>query len=163
MLTKRKARLIYSLNSKAFVGDLLIHYDTSDLRLSLIELIDLQLSLSPLEALKEVANDPSVVVRICVDYTRGLELKRVNCKCDVKFTYTELDLKLYNLADQYDYLDNVFNKFIISDVKKKTVWETKTVFKDYSQLRSYIVSLYYFGVNIVNYIHEQQKTPRVVF
>lgn len=152
---KQKARLIYNLNNNNFVADVEIKYNAKDHKLSEFVLLDLQTNVDSAQALKEVKNRPSWIVRYCVDYSIGKDMSRYICKCNIRSVFYEVEHKMYKLSDQHEFYDTVFTKFTFKSMVKKKTLEDKTVWVEFSKVRSYLIATYFFSVGMTNYIKQR--------
>ena len=152
----QKCRLVYSLNNRHYLADIIIEYNSYDPRLSeftINNILDLGTEDKAVEAILEVSNKPSWLLRYVVPYRIGLELhESYRFVCDARAVTIKLKHKLYNEAQQFEYKDLVLSKFSWSSEAKRIKIEDRTVRHEYVEIRSFIETLPSFCNSITNYI-----------
>ena len=152
----QQCRLVYSLNNRHYLADIIIEYDSYDPRLSefvIEDILDLGSEEKAKEAILEVSSKPEYILRYTVPYNIGLEIyEDYIFRCDARAVNLKLKHKLYNKAQQFEYKDLVLSKFNWSSDAKKEKVEDRTVFHEYNDLRTFIEILPSFCRSIVNYI-----------
>lgn len=164
MTLNQKAILIYSKNTVHYKGVVNIEYDNYDPRLSdftLLEITSFKTEEDLFDELELIAQDPSLILKYCVPQKLGVIINEViNFKCRKNAVHLELPYKLYNLAQQNNYLDNVLNQFNFENKTFKQKIKTKTVYHEFSIERTFIENLLLFSNAVVNEI-SRTGTSRV--
>lgn len=151
---KHKARFIYSLNNKQFYADVIIHYNKQYPRLTKYELIGYKTKFDVLEVVKETGRLTEATTRYCVDYEIGLKVKDLYLTGDCKAVYVGIDFRMYKLADQFKYQDEILSGFVMSK-NLRTKLETSTVSMEYNTTRDFITATYDFAGSMAHLISER--------
>jgi hypothetical protein len=147
------SRLIYGKNNVFFVGDVVVHFNRHDHRLSKFTLKQVK-QLRTWEDTKrhidEVREANNQLLRYCLDYSYGVEARQAGFVCNADTIRVILQPKKHNVADQHNFLNFCLNGFNFDSKRVKATLETKCVFVEYSLEREFIKALRNFAVSVVN-------------
>jgi hypothetical protein len=147
------SRLIYGKNNVFFVGDVLVHFNRHDHRLSEFTLKQVKQlktweeTKGYIEAVREANNQ---WLRYCLDYRYGVEVNQKRFTCNANTIRILLQPKNHNVADQHNFLNFCLNEFNFDSKRIKATLETKCGFVEYSLEREFIKALRNFSVSVVN-------------